>query len=111
MIIRNFVWQNLDGGHHFPPLIIFNDKIDSNFLHNIFVVLYNGKLLCFSLKLYIFSIFSVIYNDRPLDWVVVERDVGGKFFKLCCSLSSFLLTILYPSNVLKGRKFENDQSD
>ena len=69
----------------FPPLIIFIDKINSNFLH-VFLVLYNGNLLCFSLKLYIFSIFSVIYDDRPLDWVVVEREVGGKFFKLCFSL-------------------------
>ena len=31
------VWPD---GHHFPPLTIFIDKIDSNFLYDIFLVLY-----------------------------------------------------------------------
>ena len=41
------------------------------------------------------------YFQLPLDWVVVEREVGVEFFKFCFSL---FFTTLYPSNLHKVKE-------
>ena len=46
------------------------------------------------LSSYIFSICSVIYNDRLLDWVVVERVWVGNFLNFAF-LFSFDYTVTY----------------
>ena len=84
--MRNFVWKNLGDGKcssesKAPQKTGEQGRSDSKGRHS-------------------FWIFSVIYNDRPLNWVVVEREVclpliGSRYVSRRVGLRYFRTVIVF----------------